>query len=86
MKAYLARVRHDFEQQTEHLEVLKEILLEDTHHMTVVVDELDVMDKDPFTLDSFENLMRIHASKWKGFIIARVTTQDLNDGDKQYHS
>lgn len=86
MQAYLARVRHDFEQQTEHFEVLKEILLEDTHHMTAVVDELDAMDEDPFTLDSFENLMRMHASKGKDFIIARVTTQDPNDGEKHYHS
>lgn len=86
MQAYLARVRHDFEQQTEHFEVLKEILLEDTQHMTAVVDELDAMDEDPFTLDSFENLMRMHASKGKDFIIARVTTQDPNDAEKHYHS
>ncbi|KAF8929348.1 hypothetical protein BGZ47_001096 [Haplosporangium gracile] len=86
MQAYLARVRQDFEQQTEHFEVLKEILLEDTYHMTAVVDELDAMDEDPFTLDSFENLMRMHASKGKDFIIARVTTQDPSDGEKHYHS
>lgn len=53
--------------------------------MTAVVDELDAMDEDPFTLDSFENLMRMHASE-KDFIIARVTTQDPNDGEKHYHS
>ncbi|KAF9133713.1 hypothetical protein BGX30_012190 [Mortierella sp. GBA39] len=86
MQAYLSLVRRDFEQQTEHFEVLKEIILEDTHHMTAVVDELDAMDEDPFTLDSFENLMRMHASKEKDFIIARVTTQDPNDGEKHYHS
>ncbi|KAG0212945.1 hypothetical protein BGX33_003267 [Mortierella sp. NVP41] len=86
MQAHLARVRRDFEQQTEHFEVLKEILLEDTHHMTAVIDELDAMDEDPFTLDSFENLMRLHASKSKDFIIARVTTQDPNDESKHYHS
>ncbi|KAF9143705.1 hypothetical protein BG015_000347 [Linnemannia schmuckeri] len=86
MQAYLARVRQDFEQQIEHFEVLKEILLEDTYHMTAIVDELDAMDEDPFTLDSFENLMRMHASKGKDFIIARVTTQDPNDAEKHYHS
>ncbi|KAG0286393.1 hypothetical protein BGZ96_009484 [Linnemannia gamsii] len=86
MQAYLARVRQDFEQQTEHFEVLKEVLLEDTHHMTAVVDELDAMDEDPFTLDSFENLMRLHAGKDKDFILARVTTQDPNDENKHYHS
>ncbi|KAF9537985.1 hypothetical protein EC957_007395 [Mortierella hygrophila] len=86
MQAYLSRVRSDFEQQTEHFEVLKEIILEDTHHMTAVVDELDAMDEDPFTLDSFENLMRMHARKGKDFIIARVTTHDPNDGEKHYHS
>ncbi|KAG9064685.1 hypothetical protein KI688_002943 [Linnemannia hyalina] len=86
MQAYLSRVRRDFEQQTDDFEVLKEIILEDTHHMTAVVDELDAMDEDPFTLDSFENLMRMHASKGKDFIIARVTTQDPNDGEKHYHS
>ncbi|KAI8351885.1 hypothetical protein B0O80DRAFT_368381, partial [Mortierella sp. GBAus27b] len=50
------------------------------------VDELDALDEDPFTLDSFENLMRLHASKGKDFIVARVTTQDPNDEAKLYHS
>ncbi|KAI7829699.1 hypothetical protein BC939DRAFT_378677, partial [Gamsiella multidivaricata] len=50
------------------------------------MDELDALDEDPFTLDSFENLMRMHASKGKDFILARVTTQDPNDDTKLYHS
>ncbi|KAG0276216.1 hypothetical protein BGZ95_007834 [Linnemannia exigua] len=86
MQSYLSRVRQDFDHQTQLYEVLKEVLLEDTHHMTAVVDELDAMDEDPFTLDSFENLMRMHASRGKDFIIARVTTQDPNDENKHYHS
>ncbi|KAF9934681.1 hypothetical protein FBU30_001005 [Linnemannia zychae] len=85
MQSYLARVREDFEEQTRQFEILKELLLEDTEHMTAVVAELDAMDEDPFTLDSFENLMRIHASKGKDFIIARVTTQDSHE-NKHYHS
>jgi hypothetical protein len=44
------------------------------------------MDEDPFTLDSFENLMRLHAGKGKDFIVARVTTQDPTDENKHYHS
>ncbi|KAG0374611.1 hypothetical protein BGX24_010183 [Mortierella sp. AD032] len=86
MKSYLTRVRQDFDHQTQLYEVLKEVLLQDTHHMTAVVDELDAMDEDPFTLDSFENLMRMHASRGKDFIIARVTTQDPSDENKHYHS
>ncbi|KAF9901949.1 hypothetical protein EC991_005467 [Linnemannia zychae] len=86
MQSYLLRVRQDFDQQTQHYEALKEALLGDTHHVTAIVDELDAMDEDPFTLDSFENLMRMHASKGKDFIIARVTTQDPNDENKHYHS
>ncbi|KAF9126197.1 hypothetical protein BGW39_006807 [Mortierella sp. 14UC] len=86
MHSYLTRVRQDFDQQTQYYEVLKEVLLGDTHHMTAVVDELDAMDEDPFTLGNFEDLMRMHASKDKDFIIARVTTQHPNDENKHYHS
>ncbi|ORZ27185.1 hypothetical protein BCR41DRAFT_300282, partial [Lobosporangium transversale] len=65
---------------------LKAFVEADNLFSIVLVDELDAMDEEPFTLDSFENLMRLHANKSKDFILARVTTQDPNDGTKTYHS
>ncbi|KAG0225925.1 hypothetical protein BGW41_004458 [Actinomortierella wolfii] len=58
----------------------------DAYFQNCVVDHLDAMDEDPFTLESFESLMRTHASRGKDFILARVTTQDPVDAEKRYHS
>ncbi|KAF9186872.1 hypothetical protein BGZ51_001728 [Haplosporangium sp. Z 767] len=86
MQTYLASLRRDYEKQLKDYDHLKTLVQEDTYYTTAEVDVLDALDEDPFTLDSFENLMRIHASKGKDFILARVTTQDPNDETKHYHS
>ncbi|KAF9338296.1 hypothetical protein BG006_006638 [Podila minutissima] len=86
LDAYLASLRQDYRRQLQDYESLKAILKEDTYFSATVVAELDAQDEDPFTLDSFENLMRMHAAKGKDFILARVTTQDPNDESKHYHS
>ncbi|KAG0238446.1 hypothetical protein BGX31_003283 [Mortierella sp. GBA43] len=86
VQAYLSSLRQDYERQLREYDMLKKVVQEDTYFAGVVVDELDALDEDPFTLDSFENLMRLHASKGKDFIVARVTTQDPNDEAKLYHS
>jgi len=86
MQAYLTDLRTDYKRQLKTYEMLQQLAIEDTSYATALVDELDALDEDPFTLDSFENLMRLHASKCKDFIIARVTTQDPNEDTKVYHS
>ncbi|KAF9351709.1 hypothetical protein BGX26_010344 [Mortierella sp. AD094] len=86
VQAYISSLRQDYERQLKVYEDLKNSVKEDTFFAKAVVDELDALDEDPFTLDSFENLMRLHASKNKDFILARVTTQDPNDETKLYHS
>ncbi|KAG0206905.1 hypothetical protein BGX28_001774 [Mortierella sp. GBA30] len=86
MQAYFSSLRHDYEKQLKDYDTLKTLVQEDTYYTTVEIDQLDALDEDPFTLDSFENLMRLHANKGKDFILARVTTQDPNDSTKHYHS
>lgn len=86
MQAYLTDLRTDYKKQLKTYEILQQLAVEDTSYATALVDELDALDEDPFTLDSFENLMRLHASKGKDFIIARVTTQDPSEDTKVYHS
>ncbi|KAG0353932.1 hypothetical protein BGZ54_001963 [Gamsiella multidivaricata] len=86
MQAYLTSLRQDYERQLKDYDLLKHFAQEDKSFANAVMDELDALDEDPFTLDSFENLMRMHASKGKDFILARVTTQDPNDDTKLYHS
>ena len=39
-----------------------------------VVDVLDACDEDPFTLETFESMINLHAEKNLDFIIARVCT------------
>lgn len=84
--AYLSILRQDYEKQLKEYDLLKKAAQEDTYFSEVVVDEIDALDEDPLTLDSFETLMRLHASKDKDFIVARVTTQDPIDENKVYHS
>ncbi|GJJ75069.1 hypothetical protein EMPS_07427 [Entomortierella parvispora] len=86
MQAYLTDLRTDYKKQLRTYEMLQQLAIEDTSYATALVDELDALDEDPFTLDSFENLMRLHANKGKDFIIARVTTQDPSEDTKVYHS
>ncbi|KAF9917431.1 hypothetical protein BX616_001014 [Lobosporangium transversale] len=86
IQGYLSSVRQDHERQLMDYDRLKAFVEADNLFSIVLVDELDAMDEEPFTLDSFENLMRLHANKSKDFILARVTTQDPNDGTKTYHS
>ncbi|KAG9323440.1 hypothetical protein KVV02_008840 [Mortierella alpina] len=86
MQAYLSSLRQDYEKQLKNYETLKTLVHEDKYYMTVEIDQLDALDEDPFTLDTFENLMRMHANKGKDFILARVTTQDPNDATKHYYS
>lgn len=86
LDAYLASLRQDYQRQMQDHESLELIVKEDPYFSATVVAELDAQDEDPFTLDSFENLMRMHAAKGKDFILARVTTQDPNDESKHYHS
>ncbi|KAJ3085569.1 hypothetical protein HK100_009007, partial [Physocladia obscura] len=51
-----------------------------------IVDVIDSMDEDPFTLDSFERMIRAHALKGKDFLIARVATVDPQDDKRFYYS
>ncbi|KAF9394256.1 hypothetical protein CPC16_011873 [Podila verticillata] len=86
LDAYLTSLRQDYQRQLQDYESLNAIAKEDPYFSATVVAELDAQDEDPFTLDSFENLMRLHAAKGKDFILARVMTQDPNDETKHYHS
>ncbi|KAJ3023393.1 UNVERIFIED_CONTAM: hypothetical protein HDU68_008628 [Siphonaria sp. JEL0065] len=51
-----------------------------------IVDMIDSMDEDPFTLDSFEKMIRTHAAHGKDFLIARVATVDPQDETRFYYS
>ncbi|KAJ3218905.1 hypothetical protein HDU67_003544 [Dinochytrium kinnereticum] len=51
-----------------------------------IVDVLDSMNEDPFTLETFETMIRLHANRGKDFVIARVTTVDPNDETRFYYS
>ncbi|ORY38436.1 hypothetical protein BCR33DRAFT_720804 [Rhizoclosmatium globosum] len=51
-----------------------------------IVDVIDSMDEDPFTLDSFERMIRAHALKGKDFLLARVATVDPQDESRFYYS
>ncbi|KAI9346624.1 hypothetical protein BDR26DRAFT_800031 [Obelidium mucronatum] len=51
-----------------------------------IIDVIDSMDEDPFTLDSFERMIRAHALKGKDFLIARVATVDPQDETRFYYS
>ena len=50
----------------------------------ILVDTLEADEEDPFSLESYENLIHLHQKEKKDFIIARVTTKD--DDGKIYHS
>src|SRR5690606_8859073 len=56
------------------------------YYSQCVVDIIDASIEDPFTLDTYEELMHEHAEKNKDFLLARVTTQDPKDETKFYHS
>ncbi|TPX37739.1 hypothetical protein SmJEL517_g00609 [Synchytrium microbalum] len=51
-----------------------------------LVDVLDANNEDPFTLESFESLIKMHAASGKDFVLARVTTADPYDLTKFYYS
>ncbi|KAJ3176165.1 hypothetical protein HK101_010497 [Irineochytrium annulatum] len=51
-----------------------------------IVDVLDSMNEDPFTLETFENMIRLSANAGKDFILARVTTADPDDTSRFYYS
>lgn len=51
-----------------------------------VVDVLDAMDEDPFTLETFESMINLHAEKELDFLIARVQTVDPDDDSRFYYS
>merc|ERR1719354_752587 len=51
-----------------------------------IVDVLDAEDEDPFTLETFEAMLKLHMQKEIDFIIARVKTADPEDEDRFYYS
>jgi hypothetical protein len=52
-----------------------------------LVDVIDAKEtEEPFTLESFDELVRMHLEKNKDFILARVTTIDNIDPDRFYYS
>jgi hypothetical protein len=51
------------------------------------VDVIDAKEtEEPFTLETFDDLVRMHLEKDKDFILARVTTMDNIDPDRFYYS
>ncbi|RKO99439.1 hypothetical protein CXG81DRAFT_1501, partial [Caulochytrium protostelioides] len=52
----------------------------------VLVDVIDASSEDPFTLESFQSLARLHALAGKDFLIARVVTLDPDDPSREYFS
>ena len=49
-----------------------------------LVDTVDATNEDPFTLESFEDLIRAHADKGKDFLLARVVTmEERTDGSDE---
>ena len=55
-------------------------------HERKVMDVLDANNEDPFTLDSFKDLVLAHADEGKDYIIARVITMDPKDNNRFYYS
>ncbi|KAJ3304507.1 hypothetical protein HDV03_002716 [Kappamyces sp. JEL0829] len=51
-----------------------------------LIDCLDANDEDPFTLETFQSMIDLHAEKDREFIIARVTTVDPDDDTRFYYS
>ncbi|KAJ3128007.1 hypothetical protein HK098_005343 [Nowakowskiella sp. JEL0407] len=51
-----------------------------------IIDILDSQNEEPFTLESFDDLIQLHAESGKDFIIARVKTDDPNDSSRSYYS
>ncbi|KAJ3093815.1 hypothetical protein HDU97_008987 [Phlyctochytrium planicorne] len=51
-----------------------------------IVDVIDSLNEDPFTLETFEELVTLHANHGKDFVIARVTTVDPDDENRFYYS
>jgi hypothetical protein len=51
-----------------------------------VVDVLDALNEEPFTLETLEDLILMHWEKNSDFVLARVTTVDPNDDDRFYYS
>ncbi|KAI8851721.1 hypothetical protein BC829DRAFT_386675 [Chytridium lagenaria] len=51
-----------------------------------IVDVIDSLNEDPFTLESFEAMIKSHANRGRDFIVARVTTVDPNDENRFYYS
>ena len=51
-----------------------------------VIDILDANDEDPFTLETFQDMLNLHSEKNIDFIIARVTTVDPGDDTRFYYS
>lgn len=56
---------------------------DDTNHQ---VDVFEASNEEPFTLETFESLLALHAEKQKDFIVARVTTVDPQDPSRFYYS
>ncbi|KAI8894112.1 hypothetical protein BC833DRAFT_530981 [Globomyces pollinis-pini] len=50
------------------------------------MDVLDAENEDPFTLETLDSLIELHAEKGLDFIIARVTTVDPNEETRFYYS
>ncbi len=49
-----------------------------------MIDILELGNEDPFTLESLEELIEMHAEKNVDFVLARVATKD--DSEKVYYS
>ena len=56
------------------------------YHEKKVMDVLDANNEDPFTLDSFKDLVLAHSDENKDYIIARVITMDPKDNNRFYYS
>eukprot|EP00834_Sanchytrium_tribonematis_P000367 NODE_7_length_67686_cov_1.621421.p13 type:complete len:352 gc:universal NODE_7_length_67686_cov_1.621421:57943-58998(+) len=56
------------------------------YHERKVMDVLDGNNEDPFTLDSFKELILNHADQEKDYILARVITMDPKDNTRFYYS
>lgn len=53
---------------------------------TQVIDIIDAMNEEPFTLETLDSLIKVHSEKKMSFILARVTTVDPDDNERFYHS
>ena len=62
------------------------LVIEASSNPNIIIDAIDSIDEEPFTLETFQDLITMHSIKGLDFILARVVTIDPTDADRKYFS